>query len=264
MPRFNILGGLEIVQNGRSITPSPPKVRRVLALLVVRANQVVHPDSLIAELWGQTPPKSAITTLQTYIYHLRRTFAEEGLDVSGEELLVTRHPGYMLQIHRNGLDAEVFERLVDDGHDYLERGQPALAAAVLREALALWTGPVLANVTFGSALEAHAVRLEERRMHALQLRIQADLEIGRHGEIIGELRSLASAYPLNEWFASRLITALAHAGRRRDALSAYQEVRTELRNELGLDPSPALQQVLGDVLGATSHAVSSGSKLKAG
>lgn len=250
MPRFNILGSLEIVQNGRHITPSPPKVRRVLALLVVRANQVVHPDSLIEELWGSKPPKSAITTLQTYIYHLRRMFAGEGLDVDGEELLVTRHPGYMLQIPRNALDSEVFERLVEGGQDYLERGLPERAGAMLREALALWTGPVLANVTFGSTLEAHAVRLEERRIHALRLRIEADLETGRHDEIIGELRSLTAAFPLNEWFASRLITALAHAGRRREALNTYQKVRTELQNELGLDPSSDLRHVLSTVLGS--------------
>ncbi|MFD1047720.1 winged helix-turn-helix domain-containing protein, partial [Kibdelosporangium lantanae] len=122
MPRFNVLGRLEIIHDGRSIAPSPPKMRCVLAILVVRANQLVHPDCLIEELWGHTPPKSAMTTLQTYIYHLRRMFAEEGLDLDGEELLVTRHPGYVLRIPRNALDSEVFEQLATDGHEYLQRG----------------------------------------------------------------------------------------------------------------------------------------------
>ncbi len=248
MPRFNVLGNLEVIHNGRSITPSPPKVRRVLALLVLRANQVVHPDSLIEELWGQTPPKSAITTLQTYIYHLRKEFAEEGLDSSGRELLVTRLPGYTLQVTRHSLDAEVFDRLVRDGHDLLERGCYAQAGALLREALSLWTGPALANVSLGSELEAHAVALEERRMHALQLRIQADMEMGRHRELIGELRLLTATYPLNEWFSSQLITALAQTGRRSDALHAYRKMRAVLRSELGLEPSPDLEQVQRAVL----------------
>jgi SARP family transcriptional regulator, regulator of embCAB operon len=249
--RFNVLGNLEIVQNGRSITPSPPKVRRVLALLVIRANQVVHPDLLIDELWSQTPPKSAITTLQTYIYHLRKLFANEGLDPPDGALLLTRLPGYTLHVPGHALDAELFERLTREGHDQLERGLPNRAAAVLREALSLWTGPALANVSLGSQLEAHAVALEERRIHALQLRIQADMEMGRHREIIGELRLLTAAYPLNEWFSSQLITALACAGRRSEALHVYQKVRAVLRSELGLDPSPDLQRVQRDVLAAT-------------
>jgi DNA-binding SARP family transcriptional activator len=248
MPQFNVLGNLEIIQDGRSITPSPPKVRRVLALLVMRANQVVHPDSLIAELWGQAPPKSAITTLQTYVYHLRKMFAEEGVDDSGRELLVTRPPGYTLQVSRNMLDTEVFERLTREGREHLEQGHPARAAPMLREALRLWTGPALANVSLGSQLEAQAVALEEQRIHALQLRIQADMEMGRHRELIGELRLLAAENPLNEWFSSRLITALAHSGRRSEALHEYQKVRAVLRSELGLDPSAELQRVQRDVL----------------
>lgn len=244
MLRFNILGSLEIIQNGRSITPSPPKVRCVLALLVVRANQIVHPDSLIAELWGGTPPKSAMTTLQTYVYHLRRMFAEQGLCPGGEELLVTRAPGYVLRMPKDALDSEVFEQLAAEGQSHLERGCAAQAAPLLREALAMWSGPVLSNVTRGTALEGHTVLLEERRIHTLQLRIQADLEMGRHREIVGELRSLTAAYPLDEWFSSRLITTLVHSGRRSEALNAYHRVRTQLRDELGLDPSPDLERTL--------------------
>lgn len=249
MPRFNILGNLEVVHDGRCMTPSPPKVRSVLALLVVRANQVVHPDSLIEELWGQSPPKSAMTTLQTYIYHLRKIFAEGQLTAAyGEELLVTRLPGYILRIPKHGLDAEVFDRLVREGQDQLRRGCHARAARLLQEALSLWTGSALANVPLGSELEAYAVALEERRMHALELRIQADMELGRHRELIGELRMLTAAYPFNEWFSSQLITALAQTGRRSDALHAYQKMRAVLRSELGLEPSPDLERAQRDVL----------------
>src|SRR2546430_17691356 len=111
MLQFNILGNLEIIRDGYSVTPSSPKERCVLALSVLRANQLVHPDSVIEELWGQSPPKSAVTTLQTYIYHLRRLFAEEGLESPGRELLVTRAPGYTLLVPDGALDVDVFTRL---------------------------------------------------------------------------------------------------------------------------------------------------------
>lgn len=232
------------------MTPSPPKVRQVLALLMVRANQIVHPDVLIEELWGHHPPKSAMTTLQTYIYHLRRMFAEEDLDTRGEEFLVTQHPGYVLRVPRQALDTETFEELLTRGRGELEDGSTARAAGLLREALALWAGPPLANVSQGSILEAHVVRLEELQTHALQLRIQADLALGRHRELIGELRSLTAAHPLDEWVSTQLITALARSGRRSEALAAYRRVRAALQNELGLDPSIEVQQVLQDVLSA--------------
>ncbi|MGF7236699.1 MAG: AfsR/SARP family transcriptional regulator [Frankia sp.] len=251
MPWFKILGGLEIIQDGRSLTPSPPKVRRVLALFVLRAGQVVLPDSLIEELWGRQPPKSAVTTMQTYVYHLRKMFNEEHLETPEGELLVTRLPGYVLRIPSESIDFQVFERLVDDGQNELGNGRPERAAATLRRALDLWNGPVLANVSLGTVLEGHVIRLEERRINALQLRIQADLQMGRHGDLVGELRSLAATYPLNEWFHSKLISALAYSGRRSEALHAYQNMRTVLREELGLDPSPDLQQLQREVLAAT-------------
>jgi SARP family transcriptional regulator, regulator of embCAB operon len=251
MPWFKILGGLEVVQDGRALTPSPPKVRRVLALLVLRAGEVVLLDSLMEELWGAHPPKSAITTIQTYIYHLRKMFSEENLETPEGELLVTRLPGYVLRIPSECIDFRVFERRIDAGQDELESGHPELAAATLRQALNLWNGPVLANVSLGTVLEGHVVRLEERRINALQLRIQADLQLGRHSKLVGELRALTAAYPLNEWFHSKLIMALARSGRRSEALHAYQKMRTVLKEELGLDPSPDLQQLQQYVLGAS-------------
>jgi SARP family transcriptional regulator, regulator of embCAB operon len=252
MLRFNVLGNLEIVRNGYPVTPSPPKVRRVLALVVLRANQVVHPNSLIEELWGQSPPKSAMTTLQTYIYHLRKLFAEEGLESPGHELLLTRPPGYTFKVPEGALDADVFSRLAADGYHHIRQGNPFLASSILRDALNVWSGPALANVSLGSELKAHAVALEEQRIQALQLRIQADMEMGRHHELIGELKLLTAANPLDEWFARQLIIALGRSGRRSEALDVYQEVRETLRSELGLDPSSELQQAQRDVLRASS------------
>jgi pentatricopeptide repeat protein len=252
MMRFNVLGNLEIVHNGHPVTPSPPKVRRVLALILLRANQVVHPDSLIEELWGQSPPKSAVTTLQTYIYHLRKLFAQEGLDSPGCELLVTRPPGYTLQVPEGALDADVFTRLVMDAHQRIKQGDTYLAASILREALNVWTGPALCNVSLGCKLKALTVALEERRTEALRLRIEIDMGMGHHHELIGELKLLTAADPLDEWFASQLVTTLGRAGRRSEALRVYEEMRGALRNELGLDPSPGLQQAQRDVLTATA------------
>ena len=248
MLRFNVLGDLEIIYNGHRITPSPPKVRRVLAVVLLRANQVVHPSSLMEELWGQSPPKSAVTTLQTYIYHLRKLFAEKGLESPGNELLLTRAPGYTLRVPPGALDSDVFSRLVADGCHHMRQGNPLLASSILREALNAWTGPALANVSLGSELKAHAAALEEQRIHALQLRIQSDMEVGRHHELIGELKLQTAANPLDEWFARQLIIALGRSGRRSEALDVYREVRETLRDELGLDPSSALQQAQRDVL----------------
>jgi DNA-binding SARP family transcriptional activator len=248
MIRYKILGGLEMVHGGRSLAPSPPKVRRVLALLLVRANTTVHPDSIISELWGTSPPRSAVTTVQTYIYHLRKMFMAEGIDPTGDDLLATELPGYVLRMEPDALDSDVFERLADEGGRLLKTGHPDRAAGLLGEALDMWSGPALANVSLGRSLEAHVVRLEERRVHALQMRIQADLELGKNREVTAELRSHVSTYPLDEVFHGQLIQALARSGRRGDALDAYQDARLTLQEQLGLDPSPDLQQLQREIL----------------
>jgi SARP family transcriptional regulator, regulator of embCAB operon len=248
MPDFKVLGALEILDEGEICTPSPPKVRQVLALLVLAGNRIVHMDSLIAELWGDEPPKSAVTTVQTYIYHLRKLFAGKNLSPSGTNLLDTRSPGYSLQTADHQVDARVFERLVAEGQVLLEAGRHQHASQVLTRALDLWTGPALANVQPGSVLQPYVVHLEEQRISALELRIQADMELGRHRHLVGELRSLVAAFPLNEWFHAQLITSLSRAGRRSEALQAYQNVRIVLKEELGISPSPDLQRIQQHVL----------------
>jgi DNA-binding SARP family transcriptional activator len=248
MPEFKVLGALEVMSRERIYTPSPPKVRRVLALLVVRANRVVHIDDLIEELWGPRPPKSAVTTVQTYIYHLRKVFEREHLNPPHKELLFTKSPGYVFRIEDDQVDSKIFERLVSQGQVLLDKGHADQASEVLRGALDMWTGPALANVFAGSVLRAHVVYLEERRIGALELRIQADMELGRYRSLIGELRSLVTVHPLHEWFHEQLITVLTQAGRRGEALQAYQQVRRNLSDELGVDPSPQLQRLQHQVL----------------
>jgi SARP family transcriptional regulator, regulator of embCAB operon len=248
MLQLNVLGPLEVLDDGRACTPTPPKVRRVLALLLLRANQVVPMDALIEELWGENPPLSAVGTAQTYIYQLRKTLDRREVVAGGGEWLMTRPPGYLMAVSPDQIDAVTFEMLSRQGRQLLDNGQPEDAAQVLRRALDLWNGPCLANVGLGRLLEAHAVHLEEQRMRTLELRIQADAELGRHRELIGEIRSLVVSHPLNEWFHGQLIVALSRSGRRGEALQAYQHLREVLGSQLGLDPQPDMQRLQREVL----------------
>lgn len=250
MANIQVLGTLRVMNGDDDCTPTPPKMRSVLALLALNANRVVGVGALIEELWGAEPPRSAVTTVQTYIYHLRQLFYSARLDEPGRQLLVTRQPGYLLQIGSRQVDAEVFESLVRKGRTHLELDEPRQAALVLEEALGMWTGPALADVPLGSALTAHAVRLEERRISALELRIEADIRLGRYHDLAGELRQLVHTHPLNEWFHGQLIRVLGGTGRRGEALQAYQALRAVLRDELGIDPSPALQRLQQQLLTA--------------
>lgn len=246
--QFNVLGALEMAHEGKFCTPTAPKVRWVLALLVAHANRILSIDALIEELWGDQPPRSAITTTQTYIYQLRRCMEREGMAADAGEILQTRPPGYLLRIQPESVDAYQFEQLTSQGRALLEAGDALNAAQRLREALNLWRGPAMANVTVGRLLEAHVAHLNEQRVRALELRIEADRRLGRHRELIPELRSLVIADPLNEWIHGQLIDALSRAGRRGEALRAYQSLRNMLKEELGLEPSAELQRLQYQVL----------------
>jgi DNA-binding SARP family transcriptional activator len=248
MLQFQVLGPLEVFDDDRVCTPTPPKVSRVLALLLLRANQVVSMDSLIEELWGETPPMSAIGTAQTYIYQLRKVIDPGAKQAGDGDWLVTKPPGYLMRLLPDQLDANAFEALSRQGRQMLESGLPEQASHLLRRALDLWKGPSLANVRRGHLLDAHAVHLEEQRMRTLELRIQADAELGRHRELIGEMRSLVAVHPLNEWLHGHLIAALSHCGRRGEALQAYQDLRNVLSTQLGLDPQPELERLHQEVL----------------
>lgn len=249
MLNFKVLGPLQVVNSqGVFCTPTAPKVRQVLALLLLRENQVVPVDSLIEELWGEEPPQSAVTTAQTYIYQLRRAFGRSAVTPGRTEWLITTPPGYLMYATAEQVDANSFHDLSWQGRQLLDGGRTEEAAAALRRALDLWSGPCLANVLTGRHLQAHAVHLEEERLRTLELRILADATLGRHHELIGELRGLVAAHPLNEWFHGQLIAALSRCGRRSEALHAYQSLRRVLHDQLGLDPQPELQRLQREVL----------------
>ena len=230
---FRLLGALEVIENGQDITPTAPKLREVLALLVLRNNQLVQIDSLIDELWGENPPSSSLSTLQTYIYKLRKVV----FDRSADSTLVTKQAGYLAIIPPGNVDACRFEESLTQGRKAMEQGDAAVSAQLLAKALSLWRGPALADVLPGSALAAHVTGLEENRLTAVELRIDAELKLGRHVELISELKGLTSAHPYHEGLHTKLMLALYRAGRRGEALESYQQVRSVLVDELGVEPS---------------------------
>ncbi|GAA3845466.1 hypothetical protein GCM10022226_80890 [Sphaerisporangium flaviroseum] len=232
---FRVLGSLQVVDDTSELTPSAAKVRAVLAMLVLRHNQIVSTRELIDELWGERPPPTALPTLHTYVYKLRKM-----LGTSGPATVVTKPYGYLLATSPETIDVYRFERLVADGWSALERQEPEHATEALSQALALWRGPALANLAAGELLSAQITRLEESRLRALQLRLDADLRLGRHRELISELKELIATYPLNEDFYAKLMTALYQVGRRGEALEVFQNLRQVLVGQLGLEPSPAL------------------------
>jgi DNA-binding SARP family transcriptional activator len=246
--KFLVLGALEVADGNDNCTPSAAKVRWTLALLLMRANQVVETGAFIDELWGENPPRSAVTTTQTYIYQLRKLFGQRLGARQADQLIRTQPPGYRLVTCPAAIDACEFDRLRALGQEALRRGQHARAAEAFRQALALWRGPALSDIPVGRLLRAHVAHLEEMRMRTLELRIQADLELDQHRELVPELRSLVIAHPLNEWFHTQLISILGQTGRRGEALHAYQQLRRVLDDELGLEPSPEAQRLQLELL----------------
>lgn len=237
---FKILGTLEVTDGPYSRTPSAPKVRQVLAVLLLRANHFVDVDALVYELWGESPPPSALTTIHTYVHNVRKGLLKAS-DPTAR--LVTDRPGYVLCVRDEDLDALTFMRLANEGGNLLERNRPIEATKTLRRALALWRGPVAFGVTAGRILQARGVHLEELKMQTIELWIRAETLQNRLWQIIPDLRSLVTSYPLNELLYGHLITALKQAGRRAEALDTYQRFRRLLDDEFGVEPSLDLRRL---------------------
>lgn len=237
--KFNLLGQFEIVSNnGTSFLLSRSKVSQLLGLLLVQNGETISVDTLIEELWGENVPRSALTTLQTYIYHARKIFADMP---DGQTVLATRPAGYVIQVPDDAIDAAVFERLVQQSRRLLDNGHAEAALHRLDDALGLWRGPVLVGMMLGSVLDAHIAYINELRFAAIELRIEANQRLGRHQEIIPQLRLLVAANPLNERLHAQLITSLHKCGRRAEALQAYRSLWRTLDLELGVEPAPEVQ-----------------------
>jgi DNA-binding SARP family transcriptional activator len=228
---FRILGPLDVVDAGRSLDLGGQKQRALLTYLLLHRHEPVSTDRLVTELWVEPAPPTAAKVVQVYVSRLRRLL--------GERTIERRASGYVLDVVPDQVDADRFERLVD-GATHSEASQ---AARTLREALALWRGPALADLGDEPFAAAESRRLEERRLHALEERIEADLALGRHAELVAELDALVVEHPLRERPRGQLMLALYRSGRQADALAAYRELAQALREQLGLAPSPALRRL---------------------
>jgi DNA-binding SARP family transcriptional activator len=224
------LGTLEVRVGGGLIALGPPKQRGLLALLALNANRVVSREQLFDGLWGEHPPETAAAAVQVYVSRLRKLLPRGAL--------VTRSPGYLLTVPPEAVDAHRFEQLVDEAW----RAEPTRAATLLREALELWRGPPLAEFGEEPFARLEADRLGDLRLRALEERIDADLALGRNGELVGDLTALIAEHPYRERLRRQLMLALYRAGRQSEALDAYRDTRAALA-DLGLEPSVELRNL---------------------
>jgi YVTN family beta-propeller protein len=232
---FRILGPLEVVEQERPVGLGGPRQRALLAILLLRRGEVVSSDRVIDQLWGERPPATAAKTLQGYVSHLRKSL--------GNGVVVTRGGGYMLAVSPDQVDAERFEAMVADGRVALADDDALRARELLCSALELWRGDALADLAYEPFAQGEIGRLEEARLRALEDRIDTDLMLGHHRDVVGELEALVGQHPHRERLLGQLMLALYRCGRHADALDAYQRGRSALNDELGLEPGAELREL---------------------
>ena len=251
---FRVLGSIEVFEEGNgSIALGGPKQRAVLAHLLLRANHLVPTEVLIDEVWGEEPPETARNALQSYASHLRKALGAERLEGS--------RAGYRLRAEPSELDAVRFQSLLRDARRLLPIDARA-AVGAFDHALALWRGPAFADLAAEPSLRAEAARLDEMRLGALEDRIEAQLAIGQHADVIGELEGLTARHPLRERFWEQLMLALYRSGRQAESLAAYQRAHEILADELGIDPSPELRRLHERILAQSPDLDASGEPLR--
>jgi len=236
MFEFRILGPLEVIGEDGPLRLGGPKQRATLAILLLSANRVVSVDRLADELYAGAAPVTAVTQVQRQISGLRKLLG------SGSAI-ETRPPGYIIHLSPNQLDLDRFERGTDEAGRAMQRGDASQAASLLRRVLGLWRGAALADLAHERFARIAVERLEEIRLAALEQRLDADLVLGRHRELIGELEELASRYPLRERLAGQLMLSLYRSSRQAEALDVYRRTREALVGGLGLEPTPALGEL---------------------
>jgi DNA-binding SARP family transcriptional activator len=236
MLEFRILGPLEVWDGEKTLELGGQRQRAVLALLAIHVGEVVPSERLITYLWGESPPPTAATSLQNAVSQLRKTL--------GADVLETRTPGYALKADKEAVDARRFEQLVNEARS----AEADRRADLVGEALQLWRGPPLADFAYEGFAQNETARLEELRLTALEERIEAQLELGAAAELVGELEQLVRENPLRERPRGQLMLALYRSGRQAEALQAYQDARRMLVDELGIEPTPSLQQLHASIL----------------
>lgn len=240
--QFGILGPLEVRDGDQPLELTGARQRALLAVLLLRAGEVVPSERLLEDVWADDPPAAGSTALRVRISQLRRSLGPAG------SLIVTRAPGYLITIEPEQLDVRRFERLTRDGDRALERGDADGAAVLLEQALALWRGAPLADFPYDAFAQGPIRRLEELRMAAREQLIASELARGGHARVLGELRELVADYPLRERLWAHLILALYRDGRQADALEAYRTARRTLTEEVGIEPGPELRALERRVL----------------
>jgi DNA-binding SARP family transcriptional activator/streptogramin lyase len=240
---FRILGPLEVLEDGLPLVLGRLKERTVLAVLLLHANEFVSRERLIDELWGTSPPPTARKAVNVYISKLRQTLTRNGHDP-----IATAEGGYRLVVSPDLLDAERLRNLIAQARGCIADSESDAASQLLQEALALWHGPTLAGIQLESLCRDEVAQLDELRLAALMDRIDCDLALGRHEQVLGELNVLVREHPLRERLRAQQMLALYRADRQADALDAYAEVRRALVDDLGIDPSEALQRLQQAIL----------------
>src|SRR5829696_4230255 len=228
---YRLLGPLEVVHRGEAVPTGGQRKRALLARLLLEANRTVSIDALVDALWGERVPATAVKMVHIYVSQLRKVLPSGALQ--------TRPPGYRLEVAPEAVDLLRFERLRKEGRDALADGDADTAAERLSAACALWRGPALAEFTEPFAATA-AAHLDELRLLAVEDRVDAELALGRHRDVAGELQALVASHPLRERPRRQLMLALYRQGRHAEALAAFHELRAVLRDELGIDPSAGL------------------------
>jgi YVTN family beta-propeller protein len=231
--RFGILGQLEVSDGARDVTIAQGRQRLLLAVLLVHANEPVSSERLVDALWGETPPPTAIRSLHNHVSALRKAL--------GDGHLATEAHGYRLAVAGDALDAARFDDLAERGRAALAAGEPGRSADLLDEGLAQWRGPAFGDLANAAAIASAAASLDERRIAAVEDRIDADLALGRHARLVAELDRLVAEHPLRERLRGQQMLALYRCGRQADALAAYAAARRYLVDELGIEPGPALR-----------------------
>lgn len=241
-----MLGTLEVTVDGHSILPSAAKPRQLLALLALNAQRYVSVSTLKTEMWGHQPPRTSTTVLHTYIGKLRRSLGSamrNGSAREAKEVLATERIGYRLMVPHGCVDVDRYEQAAAIGRRAAEKGDYLAAAESLDRALALWRGAALSDIVAGPHVSAELVRLEETRLSDLDTRMEAELRLGRHRQLLGELAGLCAKFPDSENFSAKYMLALYRSGHQGRALEVFQRLRGTMMEELGVDPSANIRRL---------------------
>lgn len=248
--RYEVLGRLQVSDVHRSATIGAQKVETLFAALLSRPDQIIASAQLMDELWGEHIPRRGAAAIHVYISQIRKFLS---CFRGSEAPITTAYPGYVFHPCDDELDFQIFERLTRLGNGHAKERRHRQAIYHFEEALSLWRGPVLSGMSLGPILNGFSVWLTESRMECTEVLIDSYLLLGRHREMIGRLYSLTTENPLRETFYRQLMLALYRSERQADALNVYQSARQILRDELGLDPCRALQQLQRAILSADSQ-----------